>query len=108
MTAAATTETRTEYGIRKPNGDIHWDAQGRYLDIDVKGAAIGGQTYDGRRGKYVADGRLAMIEAMRATAKNVGVIQEDFIDGHEYVSRDIIVITMQPTIVPAPAANIQF
>lgn len=108
MSNAATTETRTEYGIRKPNGDIHWHAQGRYLDIDVEGAAKGEKTYDGRRGQYVNDGRVAMVESMRNKAKAVGIVQEDFIDGHEYVTRDIITITMEPTVVPAPVADIHF
>ncbi|WP_104087085.1 hypothetical protein [Arthrobacter sp. GMC3] len=103
MSEAATTETRTEYGIRKPNGDIQWDRQGRYLDVDIKGAALGIKTYDGRKTRYVEDGRGAMEAAMRDKAKAVGVVQEDFVRGHEYVSQDIVTITMAPVIVAAPA-----
>ena len=114
MSNAATTKTVTQYGISKPNGEIVWasvDGSGRYLDIGIEGAVTGGRTYDGKRGQYAVDGRATMRAAMLAKAKEVGIPQEDFVQGHEYVKRDIITVTMEPLVMPAPTgsdANIQF
>jgi hypothetical protein len=111
MSNTATTETRTQYGIRKPNGDVEWskmDGTGDYLNIGIEGAVRSVQTYDSGRRTYVKDGRVAMAAQMRAKAKEVGVPQEEFVNGHGFVTRQIITITMEPVVMPEAAREVQF
>jgi len=93
MNRESVTETRTQYGIKVPNGEIIWSTQAtsHYLGVSIEDAATGKQIEMGGRR---SEASRFMHNAIVKKAKETKIDIIEFLDSHHYVSRDILTITM--------------
>ena len=90
MSNAATTETRTEYGVRFPNGEITWTSTfyGTPLVDVVKNSRVPNLGYGTQSAREVLNAKL--IEQ----AETVSIDPVVFVAGHSILTRQVLTVTM--------------
>lgn len=91
MSAAATHEVITEYGIRQPDGTEVWSTT-------VAAQTPNGQTiYPTLSTVHTdRDSRAGFVKNLKAIAKEVGVDPLDYVSGHRLITRQRIVVVLPP------------